>query len=487
MLAAMRTSTVAVSRRRLTLATGIQIGARVLGAALGVLVAAALARGLTRAAFGELSLALSILALAASLGDLGIGQIAIREMARAPEDRDRIVGALCAVQLTMGLALWAIGTVVALILMSGTQARVMAALVMATMPLGAVNTLTLAANARLRPELVIVPTLVQNVIWLGIVVALGAAHASLSLYGAGVLASVLAQSGVSLGVASRVTKVTFAGTKKLVFDLLRVAWPLGLAGVFVTAYYRIDAVLLFHYRGAAATAYYSAAYRVLDVLQILPMTVCGVLLPLLASVERESGGEARVQRLFELVIGFLLALAMPIAACGAVLAPEIVTLVYGHPYHPSIALLQVLLPAFIPICMGYVLTSQLILRGVLRPYIIVTFVGAVLNVAANALTIPRYGAAAAAWITLATELIVMACLVAVVAVRLKLRPPMDRALRALAATIVAGVAVWFVRSQPLPVGLVVGAVVYPPCLLASRAISLSELRGLLAVKSAANA
>ena len=57
--------------------------------------------------------------------------------------------------------------------------------------------------------------------------------------------------------------------------------------MFVTAYYRIDGILLFHYRGATEAAYYSAAYRVLDVLQILPGTVSGVLLPLLASAERE--------------------------------------------------------------------------------------------------------------------------------------------------------------------------------------------------------
>ena len=141
----------------------------------------------------------------------------------------------------------------------------------------------------------------------------------------------------------------------------------------LTAYYRIDGVLLFHYRGATEVAYYSAAYRFLDVLQILPMTVSGVLLPLLASTQRDGAAHERLKQLFQLSTVLLLCLALPIAACGAILAPGLVRLIYGHRYHESAYLLQVLLPAFIPICLGYLLTSQLILHQLLRPYIVITF------------------------------------------------------------------------------------------------------------------
>lgn len=483
----MRATTVEVSRRRLTLATGVQIGARVIGAFLGVLVAASLARSLTRPEFGELSLALTIVTLAGSLTDLGISQIAVREMARRPENRARIAGALSTVQLLMGVGLGAIGLVVAFALMKGTEARVMATCVMATMPLGAVSSLTIASQARLRPELYIAPTFVQNVVWVVIVVTLGAANAPLSLYGAGFLAAGIVQAAVTVGLAARVTDVSFGGTRALMLELLRLAWPIGLAGMFVTAYYRIDAILLFHYRGATENAYYSASYRVIDVLQILPMTVSGVLLPLLASAERDGAGHARVKRLFQLSAVFLLSVALPVAACGAVLAPGIVRLIYGPRYHPSIYLLQVLLPAFIPICLGYLFTSQLILHHLLRPYIVITFIGAAINVPANALAIPRYGAAAAAWATLGTELIVMTCLAAVVRRRLGLSLPGARTLRCAAAVAVTAGVVWLVRSEGLIVGLVAAAVVYPPCLLASRAISVAEVRALLTRESAANA
>ena len=228
----MRATTVAVSRRRLTLATGIQIGARVVGAFMGVVVAATLARSLTRPEFGELSLALTIVTLASSLSDLGISQIAVREMARRPEARASIAGALSMVQLLMGVVLALAGLGAAFVLMSGAEARIMALFVMATLPLAAIGALTIALQARLRPELVIIPAFVQNVLWLAAVIVLGATNGSLALYGVGVFAANLISAAVTVALAARVTDVRFAGTRGLVLDLLRLAWPIGLAGMF---------------------------------------------------------------------------------------------------------------------------------------------------------------------------------------------------------------------------------------------------------------
>lgn len=483
----MTQTTVAVSRRRLTMATIVQIGGRVFGALLGVVVAATLARSLSRPAFGELALALTVLGLAGSLTDLGMNEIAVREMARDPEQRPQIAGALAAAQLITGTVLALVGVAVGFALMPDHEARLMVIFLMATLPLTAVTGLTVAFEARLRPELVIVPTLTQNLIWLAVVVVLAATGGSLALYGVGALGAAVAQAAMTLTFLARVTDVSFAGVRRLIFQLLKVAWPIGLAGMFVTAYYRIDAVLLFHYRGATATAYYSAAYRVIDVLQIVPITVSSVLLPFLAGAERAAGSVARARRAFDLAVTSLLAVAVPVAVFGIILAPGLVALVYGAAYHRSVVLLQILLPAFIPICLGYVLTSQLILHGLLRPYIVITFAGAVVNVVAIMVGIPRWGAPMAAWATLGTELIVMSAIAAVVRARLELRLPLGRIARCLIATAATAVLVWLVRAAPVAVGLIVAAVVYPPLLFGSRAVSLAEMRALLSREAATHA
>ncbi len=117
----------------------------------------------------------------------------------------------------------------------------------------------------------------------------------------------------------------------------------------------------------------------------------------------------------------------------------------------------------------------------------IAFVGAAINVVANVLAIPHYGAAAAAWTTLGTELLSMTGVTIVVSRRLGLTLPLPRALRCLGAAAVTGGAVWLVRSAPLSVGIVVAAIVYPPCLLALGGVKTAELRSLLTRQAAADA
>ncbi len=479
-------NTAAVTRRRLTVGTVIQLASRVLGALFGVVVAASLARSLSRTEFGELSLVLTLVTLAASVMDLGINQIAVREMAARPEARSRITGALTVAQLLTGAALGAIALVLAIVLLHGTQARIMAILIVLTLPLGALGALTIAAQARLRPELYILPTFVQSVAWLAIVLVLGASGAHLALYGVGFLVASLVQSASIVVMSAHVTTVRFDGALALIVELLKVSWPMGVAGMFVTAYYKIDGILLFHFHGAIASAYYSASYRVIDVLQILPMTVSGVVLPLATTLHRE-GSPERSRRLYDFAAVILVAVAAPVIVCGVILAPGIVGLVYGPKYHRSILLLQILLPAFLPICLSYLLTSRLIVLGRLRPYIAITGCAAVLNIAANVIGLPRYGAPLAGWATVGTELLVTTAVGLVGRRALGLGLPIRRCLWCVAAGLPVELAVWLVRHESLIVGLAIAVIFYPVCLIGSRAVSMSDLRAFVSERNLARA
>jgi O-antigen/teichoic acid export membrane protein len=175
----------------------------------------------------------------------------------------------------------------------------------------------------------------------------------------------------------------------------------------------------------------------------------------------------------------LTAIALPVVVCGVILAPGITNLVYGPKYHQSIVLLQILLPAFIPICLGYLLTSQLILHGRLRAYIAITGIAAILNIAANLAGLSQYGPPFAAWATFGTEVAVMLATGTVVRRGLQIGFPLLRSARCVAAVVPTACVVWLVRDEPLIVGLLVAAVLYPVSLLGSRAISVSDLRAFI--------
>src|SRR6185295_20220727 len=81
-----------------------------------------------------------------------------------------------------------------------------------------------------------------------------------------------------------------------------------------------------------------------------------------------------------------------------------------------------------------------------RRYIWLAALGLVLNVALNLVLIPEYGIEAAAWVTLGTEMIVVALSTAMVLRRIEMRLSLRRLGLALAAATVAALAVYGLRQ-----------------------------------------
>jgi O-antigen/teichoic acid export membrane protein len=469
---------VRLSARRLTATTTINLAGRIVGVALGVAVAAILTRSLGVATFGQLSLALALVGVAGTAGDFGLTQVAVRDMASHPEQRPALLGSLVTLRLLAGAVLTA-GVVAVVVLMTPAgSSRVMGVLIALTIPIGALAALQAGAQARLRPELMTLVTLGQGLAWLVVVAFLMAVGGSPAWYGAGFLAAAMVQAGLAWIVLRPVSSVSWGFGRGVAGPLVRSALPLGLAGLFVTAYYRIDGVILYELKGPEQAAYYAAAYRFLDVLQLFPATALIVLLPLLASLERR-GEEERRQRVIQAALLLLGVVALPVVVGGMLISGRLVDLLYGVRYRQSGELLVILLPVFLSICLGYVFTAILIAAKRLWPYALVALVAAVVNVGANLLVIPRYGAEAAAWTTLATEVPVMIAMVILARRAVPVTLPWSRWARTLCATVVMAAVVIAVRSQPLVLVIAAAVAAYAGSSVAVGALRRDDVRLLL--------
>jgi O-antigen/teichoic acid export membrane protein len=464
-----------VSRRRLSVASAAYLGARVLSAALGVGVAALLSRALSGREFGQFSLALSLTTLGVTFGDLGITQIAVREMAAQPARRARVAGALSATRFVLGVVFMLAGVAVSFALMSNSSARLASVWVLATLPFSAVNVLTSVAQARLRAELVMLPVLLQSAVWLAGVAMLAAVHAPLETYGIAFFVSNALQAVCTRALTRRLTRVSFESVRPVALALMRLAWPIGLAGLFVTTYYKIDGILVYAYNGALASARYSAAYRILDVVQIFPGTVSAILLPALARSSSEAGASRARQRSVDLAAIALFAVSAPVAVCGAIDAHGILVSIYARQYANATNVLSVLLFAFVPISVGYLVTNILILEQRLKAYLVATCVGAVVNVIANVIALPSLGPIAAAWTTVGTEVLVAGCLTEYVRRSLGYSVPVGRLLRVAIAVTPAAVVTWVLRDAAIETVLAAAFAVYGLAAICSRIVTREEL------------
>ncbi|HWQ03455.1 MAG TPA: polysaccharide biosynthesis C-terminal domain-containing protein, partial [Candidatus Nitrosotenuis sp.] len=98
-------------------------------------------------------------------------------------------------------------------------------------------------------------------------------------------------------------------------------------------------------------------------------------------------------------------LGLPLAVGTTILAPRIVDWLYGAAYAQSAVYLQILIWAVALIFWNATLPAALNATGHERDSLVVVAAGLAFNIAGNVLLIPRWGALAAAWMTLFTEIV----------------------------------------------------------------------------------
>jgi O-antigen/teichoic acid export membrane protein len=262
--------------------------------------------------------------------------------------------------------------------------------------------------------------------------------------------------------------------------LLREAAAFAVYGLLFQIYFRIDVVLLGVFRPGAEVGQYVAAFRVIDTLLAVPAVLTGALYPVLARLdgagEREAFGRACAKATRWLaVIGFGLSLALGVAAS------PVLRFVAGRGYEPAAWYLQLLLPAFVLICLSSVALLSLNAVRQQRWNVWVMLAGAVLKIAWNVILIPRYGVPAACVGSVVTGAVIAASLVTLS------RPwyPALQWCRACAgaafAGLFAGAVGVTVSRAPLGVRFGLSSLVFVGVAVAVRAVRLDDLAAIRAL------
>ncbi len=200
----------------------------------------------------------------------------------------------------------------------------------------------------------------------------------------------------------------------LVKEIIRKSFPYALLGFLMTAYYRVDAVMIERMSGESGSTeagIYASAFRLLDSLSILGYLFAGILLPLFAKM---ISAKEHIHSL--LLLSFKLMLLLSTSAGLAVLfyREEIMRLLYitGDTY--SAGILGLLMVSFICISIIYVFGSLLTAGGNIKMLNIISIAGLIINVALNLILIPQQKALGAAAATVATQIVVLVAHVIVV-------------------------------------------------------------------------
>ena len=206
-----------------------------------------------------------------------------------------------------------------------------------------------------------------------------------------------------------VTLLVLRGTAPLLPSFHAGSWkrilvetlPIALAAAVGLIYFRIAVVLMSYVSTDTETGIFSAAFRIVEVVGVLPWMLVSAGFPILARAARDD--EARLgyalQKMFEVanVLGAFIAMGLAVAA------PFAIEVVAGKGFHASISVLRLqscgLLTSFLMVTWTYALVS---LR-LYRPLLLANALAAVVAIVATLLLAPPLGAEGAAIATVAAE------------------------------------------------------------------------------------
>ena len=448
--------------------------------ALGVVVTALLARVLGTAGFGQWSTILIVLGLIGYVANFGMQGVAVREAARDPEHEHEWIGAVILLRLIV-LGPVIVISVVAIVLLAQSHQMLIAGLILiVTMPFSGVGALQLVFQLRVNNLVPMLVLTLKSVLW-AIAVAIiywkGAGMIALAI----ALASTNAIGSIVQAVAAlRVAPRRPRPSRARLGPLLRAGIPLGISGMLIISYARIDQVMVFQMVGSKAAGLYGSVYNVLNQASFVPISILTTLAPVMAA--SWPGDRARLLRTARLTAELMAIASLGALAFVSVAATPFVRLIFGSGFVRAAPALPVLGAAFVFICFGYLNGNLLVVLGLQRRMLLISLLALVVNVVGNLILIPLIGFMGAAWMTLATEVVVFAASLRLILRTLELpRPKAGRIGRTvLAAVLLAGgLGALKLVGAPLAVLVVAACLCYPALLFGLRALSVADVRVIL--------
>jgi O-antigen/teichoic acid export membrane protein len=237
-------------------------------------------------------------------------------------------------------------------------------------------------------------------------------------------------------------------------SMMQAAFPLMLNSLLMIVFFRFDTFIISAFHGSRAVAEYSAAYKFPPIALILPPIIVNALFPRFS--RQAVDDRAGLLRGYRLTLRVLLMLALLLATVVSSLAPWLLRILApnaGARAELALALLIWFVPmSYVNGIAQYVLIAVDRQGQITRAFALT----AVFNLAANLLLVPRFGIAAAALTTVASEIVLYLPFRRVLREELGAAPLLELAWRPTIAALAAGSAILVLRSQPwlaLPIGL----------------------------------
>ncbi len=268
-------------------------------------------------------------------------------------------------------------------------------------------------------------------------------------------------------------------------EILRRSWPMGVSIFFNLLYLKGDILILSLFRSEAEVGNYGAAYRVLDVLTVIPTIFMGLLLPNLVRDWKQGNAVEFRQHLARAFDAFAL-MYLPVVAGAWALSVPLLRLVAGDEFIAAGGILKLLILAVPSVFLGTLYGHAVVAVDRQRTMMLGYLACAVLSLAGYFFFIPAYGMVGAAGVTIFAESFIALTTFALVRSASKGRPNAGVFLRAALASLLMYAVLRLLPGWHVLVLIPVGGAVYAAFLFAFGVLTPQRIRDLMPRKLAAH-
>lgn len=446
----------------------LRVGGYIVGALVSVLAAALLFRHLGRTGTGRYVTALSLVAIVGAFSDLGLTAVGVRELARSrAEERWALARDLLGLRITLTVLGSVVVIAIAWAAYSPTLAAGVALACVGLLLQATQDNFALPLVLDLRFAWVSALDLARQLLTTGLVALLVAVGASLvpflgiSIPVGAVL--ILATAALVRGVRS--LSPTFSLNRWRTFT--RGMLPYSAAVAAAALYFRVSILLVSALSSGIQLGYFSASFRIIEVLTIVPALLASSAFPIFARAARDDHDRLgyALGRVFDVSV---IAGAW-VAVSVAVGAPLAIAIVGGAEFKPAVPVLAIQGVALGAMFVSLVWAYALLSLGLYRQILMISVAALVLTAALVAPLVLLDGARGAAiGVAVAEIAAAMAQYLAVVSSRPQLRPSL-RVLPRVAVAAGLGLVPLAFTGVPTIARLFISTALFGGVLLISRA------------------
>ncbi len=397
--------------------TASQVAAKLITATSSLLITIIIGRSLGPSGYGDFTKIFTFVGYFYTVADFGFNAIYIKLTAGQPQST--LIRALVGLRLIFSVFLASVAILISLVLPynanlgTGFSPLVKIGIVIASLTI-VTQALFTSANAffqkNLRYDLSAIASVAGTLIILVLTVLAAFLESSLLIY---VLAYVLG--GVTFVVVayhiiSNIYKVSILPefSKISSKNLINGAWPIGIALFFNLVYFRVDILILSYSRSSSQVGLYGLAYQFFEAALAIPIFFSNALYPLLANLFKSDKNEYKKQIKFWSIALLLFSITLTI---GLFVAAFFIPVLLGAGFAASQTALRILALGMPFFFISALFWHMLIIHDKQKTLITIYAIGAVFNVLANLIFIPKYGFLAASTITVVSEALITTLLI----------------------------------------------------------------------------